>query len=156
MIDDLPGRLADLEARVAALEGRAPVEAPAGPTGAAGSVAYGGHVTLAGEVSWQIALDAAAVLELPPAGAVRVLAALGHAVRLQLVRRLLQGPATVTELVEAVGGSSSGQVYHHLSTLTAAGVVEADGGGRHRVPATGVVPVLVTLLAAADLGGALR
>ena len=54
------------------------------------------------------------------------------------------------------GGSSAGQVYHHLSTLTAAGVVETAGGGVHRIPPTGVVPVLVTVLAAADLGGVLR
>lgn len=145
-------RLAALEARVAALEGRPPDE----PVGAAGTVSYSGQVRLHGEVSWDIAYDAAAVLDLPPAAGVRVLAALGHTVRLELVRRLLHGPATVAELVEAVGGSSSGQVYHHLATLTAAGVVEADGRGRHRVPATGVVPVLVTLLAAADLGGSLR
>jgi DNA-binding transcriptional ArsR family regulator len=149
---ELAARLAELEARVAALE-HVPAETPGGD---AGSVTYGGRVRLHGEVSWDIALDAAAVLELAPAATVKVLAALGHAVRLQVVRQLLRGPATVAELVEAVGGSSSGQLYHHLTTLTGAGVVEADGGGRYRVPATGVVPVLVTLLAAADLGGTLR
>nr|WP_240188707.1 helix-turn-helix domain-containing protein [Nakamurella flavida] len=143
-------RLDRLEQRVAALEG------PARPTGEAGTVAYSGQVRLHGEVGWQIEFDAAAVLDLPSAAVVRVLAALGHTVRLQLVHRLLRGPATVAELTEAVGGSSAGQVYHHLATLTAAGVVEAGGGGRHRVPATGVVPVLVALLAAGDLGGALR
>ena len=65
------------------------------------------------------------------------------------------GPASVAELQEAVGGSSAGQVYHHLSTLAAAGVAEAVGGGRHRVPPTAVVPLLVGLLAAADVGGVL-
>jgi hypothetical protein len=34
-------------------------------------------------------------------------------------------------------------------------VAEAVGGGRHRVPPTAVVPLLVALLAAADVGGAL-
>lgn len=147
---DVEERLAGLEQRVAALEG-----AP-GPTGDAGTVSYAGRVRLHGEVGWQIEFDAAAVLDLPAGAVVRVLAALGHAVRLQVVHRLLRGPATVAELTEAVGGSSSGQIYHHLATLTAAGVVEAEGGGRHRVPATGVVPVLVALLAAGDLAGALR
>ena len=44
---------------------------------------------------------------------------------------------------------------HDLRTLTSARVVEQDGR-RYRVPTTGVVPVLVALLAAADLGGALH
>ncbi|SCX58676.1 Helix-turn-helix domain-containing protein [Klenkia marina] len=150
--EELAARLAELEARVAALEG-----APApGGAGDAGTVTYGGQVRLHGEVAWEIGYDADAVLGLPPAAGVRVLAALGHAVRLEVVRHLLRGPASVAELVEAVGGSSSGQLYHHLTTLTGAGVVEADGGGRYRVPATGVVPVLVLLLASADLGGVLR
>jgi DNA-binding transcriptional ArsR family regulator len=160
--EELAARLAELEARVAALEGD-PAEGAAdggaddgGVADGAGAVSYGGRVRLHGDVGWDITFDAAGVLRLPPAAAVRVLAALGHAVRLEVVRQLLRGPATVAELVEAVGGSSSGQIYHHLTTLTGAGVVEADGGGRYRVPATGVVPVLVTLLAAADLGGTLR
>lgn len=72
-----------------------------------------------------------------------------------LVRHLLAGPAGTNELVEAAELSSTGQLYHHLRTLTAARVVEQDGW-RYRVPTTGVVPVLVALLAAADLGGALR
>jgi DNA-binding transcriptional ArsR family regulator len=109
----------------------------------------------AGEVRWTIELGAEDVLALPPAAVVRVLAALGHPVRLAVVRRLLRGPASVAELQEAVGGSSAGQVYHHLSTLAAAGVAEAVGGGRHRVPPTAVVPLLVGLLAAADVGGVL-
>ena len=51
--------------------------------------------------------------------------------RLAVVRRLVRGPASVAELREAVGG------------------------GRHRVPPTAVVPLLVGLLAAADVGGVL-
>jgi ArsR family transcriptional regulator, arsenate/arsenite/antimonite-responsive transcriptional repressor len=163
----LQEQLAKVAARVAALEAAgglpggpaAPERRPGDPgaaAGEAGSVGYSGTVRLAGEVRWRIELDAAAVLELPAPAVVRVLAALGHAVRLSLVRRLLAGPATVAQLQEAVGGSSAGQVYHHLSTLTAAGVVETAGGGVHRIPPTGVVPVLVTVLAAADLGGVLR
>ena len=151
-LEELRERLAALEARVAALE--AP-PAPAGGGGDAGTVRYAGTVRLAGEVRWTIELGAQDVLALPPAAVVRVLAALGHPVRLALVRRLLTGPATAAELQESVGGTSAGQVYHHLSTLAAAGVAEAVGGGRHRVPPTAVVPVLVALLAGADVGGAL-
>ncbi len=154
-LEALRARLAALEGGVAAL-GEPPAPAAGrGSAGEAGSVRYAGTVRLAGEVRWTIELGAEDVLALPPAAVVRVLAALGHPVRLAVVRRLLRGPASVAELQEAVGGSSAGQVYHHLSTLAAAGVAEAVGGGRHRVPPTAVVPLLVALLAAADVGGAL-
>jgi ArsR family transcriptional regulator, arsenate/arsenite/antimonite-responsive transcriptional repressor len=76
-------------------------------------------------------------------------------VRLAIVRRLLTDAASTSELTEAAALSSTGQLYHHLRTLTSARVVEQDGR-TYRVPATGVVPVLVAILAAADLGGAFR
>ena len=155
---DPDARLAALEARVAALEDRLGTGAPAERTGEAGEIAYRGEVRLqegAGPVSWSIGYDAATALALPAGPVTEVLAALGHPVRLALVRRLLTGPAGTGELVEAAELSSTGQLYHHLRTLTAARLVEQDGR-RYRVPATGVVPILVTLVAAADLGGALR
>lgn len=156
---DDAGRLEALEARVAALEGRSG-HRPAGdePAGDAGEVGYHGAVRLqedAGPITWTIGYDAAATLDLPAGPVSEVLAALGHPVRLALVRRLLAGPAGTHELVEAAELSSSGQLYHHLRTLTAARVVEQDGR-RYRVPPTGVVPVLVAVLAAADLSGTLR
>ncbi len=154
-LEELRERLAALEARVAALEAPAAPGGRGAPADDAGSVRYSGTVRLAGEVRWTIELGAEDVLALPPAAVVRVLAALGHPVRLAVVRRLLRGPASVAQLQEAVGGSSAGQVYHHLSTLAAAGVAEAVGGGRPGVPPTAVVPLLVGLLAAADVGGAL-
>ncbi|MHC1563452.1 ArsR/SmtB family transcription factor [Actinomycetospora sp. C-140] len=152
-------RLEALEARVAALEERSGHRPAADePAGEAGEVGYHGAVRLqedAGPITWTIGYDAAATLDLPAGPVSEVLAALGHPVRLALVRRLLAGPAGTHELVEATELSSSGQLYHHLRTLTAARVVEQDGR-RYRVPPTGVVPVLVALLAAADLSGTLR
>ncbi len=73
------------------------------------------------------------MLDLPASATAEVLAALGHPVRLALVRRLLGGPATAAELQEAGELSSTGQVYHHLRALTAARVVEQDGRS-FRVP----------------------
>jgi DNA-binding transcriptional ArsR family regulator len=154
---DTDARLDALEARVGALEGGRPAEVGE-RTGEAGEIGYHGSVRLvdgAGPVTWTIGYDAAATLDLPAGPVTEVLAALGHPVRLALVRRLLRGPAGTTELVEAAELSSTGQLYHHLRTLTAARVVEQDGR-RYRVPTTGVVPVLVALLAAADLAGTLR
>lgn len=150
---DPDDRLAALEERVAALEGPSAVVASSEP-GESGEVSYQGRVRLAGEVSWTIRYDAAAALGLADGTAADVLAALGHPVRLAIVRRLLTGPASTAELTEAAALSSTGQLYHHLRTLTSARVVEQDGRS-YRVPTTGVVPVLVAILAAADLAGTL-
>ena len=152
MTDD--ERLAALEARVAALESAA-TSSSAEVVDDSGVVSYEGAVRLHGEVSWRIDYSPSAALGLPAAPTAEVLAALGHPVRLALVRRLLTGPASAAELQDAAELSSTGQVYHHLRALTAARVVEQDGRS-FRVPATGVVPVLTMLLAAGDVAGLLR
>ncbi|MEJ2886446.1 ArsR/SmtB family transcription factor [Actinomycetospora aeridis] len=154
---DADARLDALEARVAALERDAAPE-PAAPRGEAGEIGYHGTTRLvpgSGPITWTIGYDAGAALDLPAGPVAEVLAALGHTVRLALVRRLLVGPAGTGELVEAAELSSTGQLYHHLRTLTAARIVEQDGR-TYRIPPTGVVPVLVAVVAAADLAGALR
>ncbi|HEY2203487.1 MAG TPA: helix-turn-helix domain-containing protein [Pseudonocardia sp.] len=169
-------RLAELESRVAALEaagavagGAAPAagppaeavaersaDAPGERPDGAGEVGYDGLATLHGEVRWTIRYTPGGVLELDEAPGAAVLAALGHPVRLRMVRRLLTGPATAPQLQEAAELSSTGQLYHHLRALGSARVVEQDGQRRYRVPATGVVPLLVLLLASADVAGQLR
>ena len=167
--------MAQLEGRVAALEQAAvekaaaekaagePAIEPSGPAGdnqllaeTAGHVRYSGDVTLHGRVVWDIALGAQNVLDLPNTRSPAVLAGLGHPTRVALTRRLLVGPATTAELQRVVEGSSTGQLYHHLRTMTACGLAEQDGRGRYRVPTTAVVPVMVLLLAAADIAGDLR
>lgn len=156
-------RLAALEERVAALEATRPSERPATVGGcdpaegsaqaAGGTVSYRGDVTLHGPVVWSIELATEAILHLPDTGTTAVLAGLGHPARAAMVRRLLRGPAGVSDLQDAVGSTSTGQLYHHLRTLTGCGLVEADGRGSYRVPATAVVPALTLLLGAADVAG---
>jgi hypothetical protein len=51
---------------------------------------------------------------------------------------------------------STGQLYHHLRSLTHCGIVEQDGRGSYRVAPRAVVPALVLLTAAADVAGQLR
>lgn len=118
-----------------------------------GQVNYSGDVTLHGRVVWNIGLGAQETLDLPGTRSAAVLAGLGHPTRAALTRRLLAGPATTAELQQVLDGSSTGQLYHHLRTMTACGLAEQDGRGRYRVPPTAVVPALVLLLAAADLAG---
>ena len=55
--------------------------------------------------------------------------ALGDVTRLRMVRRLAQGPATVTDLVEMVDLSQP-LVSWHLRTLRAAGLVDTRRAGR--------------------------
>ncbi|MEU3059082.1 winged helix-turn-helix domain-containing protein [Streptomyces subrutilus] len=76
------------------------------------------------------------------------LAALGSPVRLRLLREILAGRRTAAELTALDGVGTSGQVYHHLRQLTAAGWLHAAGRGRHEVPGARVVPLLVLLSAA--------
>ncbi|WP_338888087.1 ArsR/SmtB family transcription factor [Rhodococcus sovatensis] len=155
MSEQFEARLAELEARVAELE-HGGSDVPAGadpPTG--GAVAYQGDVHLHGDVTWSIGYSPDAVLELSVARTSGVLAALGHPVRLQIVRRLLRGPANAADLQDVVGLGSTGQVYHHLKALASANVVEQHGRGDYRINAKKVVPLLVSMLAAADISGEL-
>jgi DNA-binding transcriptional ArsR family regulator len=55
--------------------------------------------------------------------------ALGDVTRLRMVRRLAQGPATVTDLIEMVDLSQP-LVSWHLRTLRATGLVETRRAGR--------------------------
>ncbi|MFF4318674.1 ArsR/SmtB family transcription factor [Streptomyces sp. NPDC001568] len=173
---ELEDRVAELERRLAALEageraeraappepGRAEGDfwalegwkarlAEAGPAAEAGGVLFTGAVTLpAGErYEWQQAAVTEDVLD-PGADAGRTadsLAALGNPVRLRLLREILGGRRTAAELTALDGVGTSGQVYHHLRQLTAAGWLHTTGRGRHEVPVSRVVPLLVLLSAA--------
>lgn len=161
MTDDADRRLTDLEHRVAALEQRTVGPGPGGhgargaaATGA-GIVRYSGEVALHGEIGWTVEYDAGATLALDDEPRTAVLAALGHPVRVRIVRGLLHGPRGTTELTEVAELASTGQLYHHLKALTHAGLVEQDGRGSYRIAPRAVVPALVLLTAAADVAGQL-
>ena len=62
--------------------------------------------------------------------AVRVLACIGNNDRLNLLLSLLRSPKTVTQLVDACGYNTTGQVYHHLKPLLAADLVREDKQSR--------------------------
>ncbi|MDG4791583.1 helix-turn-helix domain-containing protein [Micromonospora sp. WMMD1102] len=73
------------------------------------------------------------------------LAALGHPVRLRLLREILGGRRTVAELTALDGLGTTGQAYHHLRQLAAAGWLHSTARGRYEVPAGRVVPLLVAV-----------
>ncbi|MFE9745913.1 ArsR/SmtB family transcription factor [Saccharothrix saharensis] len=152
---DLVQRLAELEQRVAALEG----DERDGLAGAeSGELGYGGQVAVGdGRVSWRVDVTPERALSLPDRPRIEVLSALAHPVRVEIVRTLLaRGGQPATALQEAARLGSTGQLYHHLKALTASGVVEQDKRGSYRLRQAATVPVLVLLTAASDVAGQLR
>ncbi|WP_309112959.1 helix-turn-helix domain-containing protein [Saccharothrix sp.] len=156
---DLVRRLAELEQRVAALEGeeRETVVLPESDDGG-GELGYGGRVSLGGgRVSWRIDVTPERALSLADRPRIEVLAALAHPARVDIVRCLLaQGPQPAAALQETARLGSTGQLYHHLKALTGSGVVEQDKRGSYRLRSAATVPVLVLLTAASDVAGQLR
>ncbi|WP_326737542.1 ArsR/SmtB family transcription factor [Streptomyces sp. NBC_01022] len=75
-------------------------------------------------------------------------AALGHPMRLRLLREILGGRRTAAELAALDETGTTGQIYHHLRLLTGAGWLHTKGRGRYEVPGARVVPLLVVLTAA--------
>ncbi|MEE6280828.1 ArsR/SmtB family transcription factor [Georgenia sunbinii] len=159
----LERRMTELEARVPPPGSRAAELAPAPDSevfwalqGLRDRVEAPGAVMLVGQVStpdgreaqWQEGAAVGDLLADDWADAVEVLAALGHPVRLRLLHRVLSGAATVNELMATDGVGTSGQVYHHLRQLVAAGWLRAVGGGRYEVPVARVVPLLTTIVGA--------
>ncbi|MEV3932874.1 MULTISPECIES: helix-turn-helix transcriptional regulator [unclassified Streptomyces] len=172
---ELEDRVAELERRLAVLESAAGGGKPelgvgdfwaldglkdqleqVGEAAADGGVLFTGAVKLpAGErYEWQYGALTAGLLgsadeDRPDwAEAAEPLAALGHPVRLRLLREILGGRRTAAELAESDDTGTTGQIYHHLRLLTGAGWLHTTGRGRYEVPGVRVVPLLVVLTAA--------
>lgn len=73
------------------------------------------------------------------------LSALGHPVRLLLLRRVLAGVRTAAELSADEALGTTGQLYHHLRQLVNAGWLRSAARGQYAVPGDRVVPLLVVL-----------
>ncbi|MEU1124705.1 helix-turn-helix domain-containing protein [Streptomyces sp. NPDC005899] len=171
---ELEERVAELERRIAALESAAEPGAPelgdgdfwaldglkdqlgrVGEAAADGGVLFTGAVRLPpGErYEWQYGALTAGLLgsgeDRPDwSEAAEPLAALGHPVRLRLLHEILGGRRTAAELAGLDETGTTGQIYHHLRLLTAAGWLRTVGRGRYEVPGARVVPLLVVLTAA--------
>ncbi|MFI0241675.1 ArsR family transcriptional regulator [Streptomyces sp. NPDC016845] len=167
---NLERRVAELERRLDALESGhgSGAEAPTVAPGtfwaleglkeqladvASGGVLFTGAVRLPGpeegrRYEWQYGAVTDELLASDWTDVAEAFAALGHALRLRLLREVLGGRTSATELAELDDVGTSGQIYHHLRQLTAAGWLRSAGRGRYEVPAGRVVPLLVALTAA--------
>lgn len=162
--ETLAERVARLEERVARLEGpRPPAAERDRPDGAfwaldglkdraadPGGVLFTGSVTLpAGEhYEWQQGHPVDDLLADDWSQAAGTLSALAHPVRLLLLREILQGARTTAELAAHERLGTTGQLYHHLRQLVAAGWLRTTARGHYSVPGERVVPLLTVLAAA--------
>lgn len=120
-----------------------------------GAVVYAGTVrTGAGEVEWQFGHAVDDLLGAPeqvgpdePGLSVVAarLAALGHPARLAILAAVLRGHDRTSDLADLLDLGTTGQVYHHVKALTAAGWLRTVARGRVAVPAERVVPLLVAM-----------
>ncbi|MEU6039645.1 helix-turn-helix domain-containing protein [Actinomadura sp. NPDC047616] len=172
---DLERRVAELERRVAALEsgdtghpGQRPGAEPEPEDGTFwaleqlkarldrmdgaddGGVLFTGAVRVpTGErYEWQYGLTVGELMDADWSEAAESFAALGHPVRMRLLREILGGRGAVAELAALEDLGTTGQIYHHLRQLTSAGWLHTAARGRYRVPPKRVVPLLVALAAA--------
>lgn len=114
---------------------------------------HGGQVLFTGATElptgehyrWQQGASTAELLELDWADHAGAFAALGHPVRLSLLQHILGGTRTAAALQENAELGTTGQLYHHLKQLLAAGWLQAEGRGRYAVPGERVIPLLVLL-----------
>ncbi|MEW6059695.1 MAG: helix-turn-helix domain-containing protein [Actinomycetota bacterium] len=86
-----------------------------------------------------------------PKAVARVLTALANGTRLRIVGELMHGPVSTGELAERLDQPSSGQLFHHLKELLAAGVIHQPVRGTYALRRQHAVPLLAVLSAASDL-----
>ncbi|MEV4707634.1 ArsR family transcriptional regulator [Actinoplanes sp. NPDC049316] len=115
-----------------------------------GAVLYTGTVDLpTGEhYDWQFGTAVDDLFEADWSEWAGTLGALGHPVRLLLLRRVLSGTRTVAELAADEALGTTGQVYHHLRQLVSGGWLHSSARGHYTVPGERVVPLLVVLAGA--------
>lgn len=119
------------------------------PSTAQGAVMLVGSVTLptGTPVAWQQATGTSGLFDVEWSDRSAALNALGHPVRLELLRHILSGVHGTSELaaIEALG--TTGQLHHHLRQLLSTGWVKQSGRGVYEVPASRIIPLLACLIA---------
>ncbi|MGO3147895.1 MAG: ArsR/SmtB family transcription factor [Leucobacter sp.] len=120
------------------------------PATESGTVMLVGSLTLpdGSPVAWQQGAATEAMIETPWVDHAVMFNALGHPVRLELLRHILSGVHSTAELAEIASLGTTGQLHHHLRQLVAARWVRQSARGSYEVPAARVVPLLVCLAGA--------
>ncbi|MEJ5928179.1 ArsR family transcriptional regulator [Corynebacterium sp. H128] len=143
MDSEVHKKLQELEERLNKLEQQSP------PTYEGGIVQFSGDVTVGSRhFVYEWARPAQFLTDEIFDDALERISALAHPIRHTILRRLLEGPASVAELVTA-GLSSTGTAYHHLGALQSAGWVRKRDG-HFEVPPARVVPLLTIVASSED------
>lgn len=123
---------------------------PEHPATADGVVMIVGSMTLpyGAPVEWQQAAATTGMFETEWVDHAAAFAALGHPVRLELLRHIMSGVHQTAELAEIASLGTTGQLHHHLRQLVAAGWVRQSGRGSYEVPAARIVPLLASVMGA--------
>lgn len=115
---------------------------------APGGVVFAGAVDLpAGPIRYQWARPAEHLLAADWSERADRAAALGHPLRLSILRLLLDGERTVAQLVDELTLGSTGVAYHHLNLLQGAGWVTSPHRGTWAIPASRIIPLLSIVIA---------
>ena len=173
-----PGRRGTLAAAVAALEERVtalertrlPVGASAVTDGSLvrkmldelwntadgsdpdGTVVYAGAGPwTGGTVAWQIGRGWADIRETGADAIASLFGALANPHRIRILRALVTGPLSTGELGQRLDQPSSGQLFHHLKELLAAGVIHQPERGTYAIRREDAIPLLAALSSAIDL-----
>ncbi|GAA4382906.1 winged helix-turn-helix domain-containing protein [Brevibacterium sp. NPDC049920] len=96
---------------------------------------------------WQYGRTAAHIEAADFADSAAALAALASPVRLALIQAVYDGAHSVADLVESGDFGTTGQIYHHVNQLAAAGWLESPRRGRWTVPVERIIPLLTIILA---------
>ncbi|PUA39382.1 ArsR family transcriptional regulator [Paenibacillus elgii] len=81
----------------------------------------------------------------------KVLSALGHKQRLDILRAVVNEPLSGAALVERLNMGTTGQLYHHLKALLGADLLVQEPGGGYTLPVHRMLPLLLLLAALTDL-----
>jgi DNA-binding transcriptional ArsR family regulator len=121
--------------------------------GKGGAIAYGGAIDLGKnrKLMWQAEKPFPALHDLDAANLIRIFSALASEARLTLIRALVHGPKTSTQLQITLGVDSPGQLYHHLKELLAVGIVEQHERSEYSLSPRKVIPFFVILGAVYEL-----
>lgn len=115
---------------------------------APGAVVFAGAVDVgAGHLEYQWGRPTEHLLATDWAEHAEAVAALGHPLRLAMLRRLLDREHTVAQLVDELELGSTGVAYHHLSALQSGGWVTSPRRGSWALATPRVVPLLAIITA---------
>lgn len=115
-----------------------------------GAVMLVGSLTLAegGPIAWQQTIGTSGLIESDWSEQAAVFAALGHPVRVELLRQILSGVHHTADLAAIESLGTTGQLHHHLRQLVATGWVRQTGRGSYEIPPARIVPLLICIASA--------